>query len=129
MKESWIICIHELKIYLCDKIDYPISSYLFKVNKRNIRAMSEICSKLKIKTPEQCQWRSSGFLISNFEHISLSISKCLAIYIVKTLNSEAATKGVLWEKIFSEVGTLLKKRLWHRCFPMNFAKFLRMPYF
>ena len=23
--------------------------------------------------------------------------------------------------------TLLKKRLWHRCFPMNFAKFLRTP--
>ena len=25
--------------------------------------------------------------------------------------------------------TLLKKRLWHRCFPVNFAKFLRTPYF
>ena len=25
--------------------------------------------------------------------------------------------------------TLLKMRLWHRCFPMNFVKFLRMPYF
>ena len=25
--------------------------------------------------------------------------------------------------------TLLKKRLWHRCFPMNFAKFLRTPFF
>ena len=24
-----------------------------------------------------------------------------------------------------EPATLLKKRLWHRCFPMNFAKFLR----
>ena len=24
--------------------------------------------------------------------------------------------------------TLLKKRLWHRCFPVNFAKFLRMPF-
>ena len=24
--------------------------------------------------------------------------------------------------------TLLKKRLWHRCFPVNFAKFLRTPY-
>ena len=24
--------------------------------------------------------------------------------------------------------TLLKKRLWHRCFPMNFAKFLRTPF-
>ena len=25
--------------------------------------------------------------------------------------------------------TLLKKRLWHRCFPVNFAKFLRTPFF
>ena len=23
--------------------------------------------------------------------------------------------------------TLLKKRLWHRCFPVNFVKFLRTP--
>ena len=26
-------------------------------------------------------------------------------------------------------GTLLKKRLWHRCFPVNFAKFLRTSFF
>ena len=25
--------------------------------------------------------------------------------------------------------TLLKKRLWHRCFPVNFVKFLRTPIF
>ena len=25
--------------------------------------------------------------------------------------------------------TLFKKRLWHRCFPVNFAKFLRPPFF
>ena len=25
--------------------------------------------------------------------------------------------------------TLLKRRLWHKCFPMNFAKFLRTPIF
>ena len=25
--------------------------------------------------------------------------------------------------------TLLKKRLWHRCFRVNFAKFLRTPFF
>ena len=24
--------------------------------------------------------------------------------------------------------TLLKQRLWHRCFPVNFAKFLRTPF-
>ena len=65
------------KIYLCDKIHYPTGSYLFKDNKGNTRAMREICSKLKIKTPEQCQRRSSGCLINNFEHISLSVRKCL----------------------------------------------------
>ena len=27
------------------------------------------------------------------------------------------------------LATLLKKRLWHRCFPVNFAKFLRTPFF
>ena len=25
-------------------------------------------------------------------------------------------------------GTLLKKRLWHRCFPVNFVEFLRIPF-
>ena len=30
--------------------------------------------------------------------------------------------GSLW------LATLLKKRLWHRCFPVNFAKFLRKPF-
>ena len=26
------------------------------------------------------------------------------------------------------LATLLKKRIWHRCFPVNFAKFLRAPF-
>ena len=61
--------------------------------------------------------------------------------------TEAATKGVLCKKVFfrnftkftgkhlyqslffNKVAdlrptTLLKKRLWHRCFPVNFVKFL-----
>ena len=37
------------------------------------------------------------------------------------------------ESLFNKVTglrpvTLLKKRLWHRCFPVNFAKFLRTPF-
>ena len=27
-----------------------------------------------------------------------------------------------------EDATLLKRRLWHRCFPVNFMKFLRTPF-
>ena len=28
-----------------------------------------------------------------------------------------------------QTATLLKERLWHGCFPVNFAKFLRTPFF
>ena len=31
-------------------------------------------------------------------------------------------------KIQAWPATLLKKRLWHRCFPVNFEKFLRTPF-
>ena len=43
---------------------------MFKVNNKNTRARSEICSKLTIKTPERRHWRRSGVFIVNFEHIS-----------------------------------------------------------
>ena len=36
-------------------------------------------------------------------------------------------KGVL--KNFDLISTLLKKRLWHKCFPVNFVKFLTTPFF
>ena len=66
---------------------------------------------------------------------------------------EATTSGVLWKKVFLEMSqnsqentcarvsfliklqasglrpaTLLKKRLWHWCFPVNFVTFLRTPF-
>ena len=31
-------------------------------------------------------------------------------------------------KLQAAPATLLKKRFWHRCFPVNFAKFLRIPF-
>ena len=65
--------------------------------------------------------------------------------------SEAATRSVLWKKVLLEISQnsqentcprvsffnrvvglrpaiLLNKRLWHRCFPVNFVKFLRTPF-
>ena len=65
--------------------------------------------------------------------------------------AETAIGGVLWKKVFLKISqnsqgntcvgvsffnkvaglslvTLLKKRLQHRCFPMNLAKFLRTPF-
>ena len=48
----------------------PTSIYLFKVNNKNTRKLSKICSKLTIKIPEERLWRRSGVFIVNFEHIS-----------------------------------------------------------
>ena len=44
------------------------------------------------------------------------------------------TSKNLYQSLFSNKvaglrpATLFKKRLWHRCFPVNFAKFLRIPF-
>ena len=49
---------------------FPNRYYLLKVNNVKIGAISEINSKLTIKTPEQCQWHRSGVFIVSFEQIS-----------------------------------------------------------
>ena len=35
---------------------------------------------------------------------------------------------LFFNKVAGRPATLLKKSLWHRCFPVNFAKFLRTPF-
>ena len=47
----------------------PADIYFYKVNNRNSGKRCEICSKLRIKTPERQQWPCSGLFIVNFEHI------------------------------------------------------------
>ena len=51
---------------------------------------------------------------------------------VKQKASEAATEGVLMDKVLKILQNSQEKtcvRLWHRCFPVNFAKLLRTPFF
>ena len=55
---------------------------MFKVNTRNTRTRSEICSKLTIKVPERRQWRRSGVFVVNLEHIS----HLVLVFLVLTLN-------------------------------------------
>ena len=43
---------------------------MLKVNNRNTRIRSEICSELTIKTPKPRQWRRFGIFTVNFEHVS-----------------------------------------------------------
>ena len=41
----------------------PAGNYMFKVNNRNTRTKSEICSKLTIKIPKRHHWRRSVSLL------------------------------------------------------------------
>ena len=53
---------------------------------------------------------------------------------VKCFCDDYNLKGLMQQPTFhnnldrSGPATLLKKRFWHRCFPVNFAKFLRIPF-
>ena len=49
-------------------------------------------------------------------------------------NSQHSQENTFARVLFRKVAglrpvTLLKNRLWHRCFPVSFAKFLRTPFF
>ena len=61
---------------------YQVGIYLLKVNDRNTKTRYEICSKVRIKTPERCQWRRSGIFILNFEGISYLV----LVFLLLTLN-------------------------------------------
>ena len=51
--------------FISKKNFFPASKYLPKVNKKNTKTRCEICSKLKIKTPEGLQWLVFVFLTFN----------------------------------------------------------------
>ena len=77
IKVTWIFQSHKTveKSSFTAKIwKYNSSSqagnFMFKINNRNTRKRSEICSKLTIKILERHQWQHSRVFIVNFEHIS-----------------------------------------------------------
>ena len=54
---------------------------------------------------------------------------CQKLFFNKVADLWQATRGVLWKKVLNQISaTLLKSSLWHRCFPVNFATFLRIPF-
>ena len=76
---------------------------------------------------------TSNGLFLIVSHFSSDISSHPEVFYKKSNRENFAkfTRNPLCQSfVFSKVAsTLLKKRLWHRCFPVNFAKFLRTPFF
>ena len=74
--------------HICSQnyISMSANIYLFKVDNINTRKRCEICSKLRIKTPERCHWHRSGVFILNFEHISHFFLDVILLFLLLTLN-------------------------------------------
>ena len=101
--------------------------YFCTVTRAQTASFSESTSKIKVVL--FCTLFSSSYL---------AFCSYLTFKICCKISSEAATKCVQWKKVFLEISqnlqentyarvTFLMKCLWHRCFPVNFAKFLRTP--
>ena len=129
--------------------DIPAGIYLLKVNNRNTRTRCEICSKLIIMTPSiwclYC-WLLTYFTlcysvsIVSFEHVIAGWDKITKkyneqeVFYKKTVLKNFAIfigKHLCWSLFFNKnaefqaCSFFLKKRLQHKFFLDNIAKFLR----
>ena len=77
--------------------------------------------KLQVFTISDCFGRLIKLILTNKEAF---VQRC-CWKISKNSQENTCAKASFW----LTPATLLKKRLWHRCFPHNFAKFLRTPFF
>ena len=75
-----------------------------------------------IRNFEKFKWRGSIFRNS---HLRCSVKR-MFLEIAQTQENTSARDSFL---IKLQAKALLKKILWNRCFPMNFAKFLRTLFF
>ena len=75
-------------------------------------------------------------LFQNHLHFSFSKMQIFGIVVLRDCKQKQLTKYELEHRSHRRgrshanlrPATLLTKRLWHRCFPVNFAKFLRTPF-
>ena len=65
----------------------------------------------------------------NFQNTEVGAGGVLKIQIFTKITGKHLRQGLLFNKVAGlRPATLLKKRLGHRCFPVNFVKFLRTPF-
>ena len=94
------------------KFSHLIHYLSFKL-RRNITLAENISIKKEI-------WNKVGYI--TYKDLKINGNSEIILK-----NVQKQTPEVLFKKSLRPA-TFLKKRLWHRCFPVNFAKFLRTPF-
>ena len=70
------------------------------------------------------------FFLKSTEAVAQRCSvKNLFIEISQNSYQNTCVRVSFFIKLQASICNFIKKRLWHRCFPVNFAKFLRTPIF
>ena len=67
------------------------------------------------------------YILYRSSHQRCSLRKCVLRNFAK-FTGKHLCQSLFFNKVVGLPATLLKKRLWHRCFPVNFVKFLRTPF-
>ena len=57
-----------------------------------------------------------------------SVKMMVFLEILQNSQENTCARASFLIKLLARPATLLKMRLWHRCFPVNFAKFQRAPF-
>ena len=83
---------------------------------------------LKILLIQFC-WQKSTFLCDSEAVIQRCYVKKVFLEISQTSQENTCARVSFLIKWQAAPATLLKNRPWHRCFSVNFAKFLRTPFF
>ena len=73
-------------------------------------------------------------LLTNTPHAEEDVQRCSVKEVFLEISQNSQENTYARVSFFNKVAglrstTLLKKRLWHRCFPVNFVRFLRTPFF
>ena len=112
-------------------------------SRKNLAKLGFVCEYLKVGDLElrKCPilrtfipiWIARFIIFEKLSHGRTRNRRCSVKkgFLEISLNSQK--KRLCQRLFFNEVArlrpaTLLKKRLWHRCFPVDFTKFLRTPF-
>ena len=98
-----------------------------KLNQNNI--IISITLRIAILYKELAEWicrQILSLIPDKFRSRRCSVRKGVLRNFAK-LTGKHLFHSLFFNKVADMTLTLLKKRLWHRCFPVNFAKFLKTP--
>ena len=120
------------------EISNEFSNYMRDSSSLSILSFWEMTVSVSFRIKFGCSWTSA--FMSNILSLESNLSifrsshRKEKVFLEIPQNSQenklkASGQGLLFNKVAGlRPATLLKRRLWHRCFPVNFAKFLGTPF-